>query len=317
MLLVNFGGPRSLAEIPSFLTALLLDRDVIRTAWPYFVHRLFFTRIANKRAKKIEPDYQLIGGKSPIFEDTEALALLIQKESTIETIPFHRYLSATHSQFVDRVKELQPTCVLPLFPQFSYATTGSIARWFSLHLPREIVAKIQWIKSYADHPAYVASMQQAIRDFLANEHLQEDEVVLLFSSHGLPRAFIETGDPYERECMRSFQAISRGFPQAHSQLSYQSKFGRGEWLRPYTDELCHAALSWTQKRRHVVFVPLSFTSDHIETLFEIEYLYLPLIRKAGLQAYRMPALNQRPDWIQALVTIAQTSPRVPNHELYQ
>jgi ferrochelatase len=99
----------------------------------------------------------------------------------------------------------------------------------------------------------------------------------------------------------------RAFPKALGKLCYQSKFGRGEWLKPYTDATCEKILNWHEGRKHVVIVPISFTSDHIETLFEIEQLYLPLIRSQGLQAYRCPALNREPYWVDALAEIARES----------
>ena len=99
------------------------------------------------------------------------------------------------------------------------------------------------------------------------------------------------------------------------QLCYQSKFGKGEWLRPYTNEVCEEILKWNEKRKNIVFVPISFTTDHIETLFEIEKLYLPLIEKNGLKAYRCPALNLEPYWIDALAEIAKGPILYDNHLL--
>jgi len=150
---------------------------------------------------------------------------------------------------------------------------------------------------------------------LKEQSLDEKETILLFSAHGLPRSFIEEGDPYEKECRRSVQEIVREFPQVLSRLAYQSKFGRGEWLRPSTIETCQEILQWCEGRKNVVIVPITFTSDHIETLFEIEELYLPPIREKGLQAYRLPALNLDPFWISMFAQIAKTTPTYPNASL--
>jgi ferrochelatase len=133
--------------------------------------------------------------------------------------------------------------------------------------------------------------------------LREEDTILLFSAHGLPQQFVDEGDPYESECNLSYEAVMRGFPKAKGRLCYQSKFGTQEWLRPYTDESCAQILQWHGGRKNVVFVPISFTSDHIETLFEIEKLYLPIITAQGLNAYRCPALNLEPYWIDALIEI--------------
>jgi ferrochelatase len=298
-LLVNFGGPRHLDEIFPFLQSLLCDRDVVRTRLPAFLHNLLFTRVARKRTLKIAHDYNLIGGRSPIYFDTEALAVALSKHLFAPVLTFHRYLPATHAASLERIRQAPRLTVLPLFPQFSYATTGSIAR-FLKPLP---VQQLRWIKSYAAHPAFIAAYQRRIADFLQQNNLDESDTILFCSAHGLPQTFIETGDPYESECNDSFQAIMRAFPNALGRLCYQSKFGKGEWLRPYTDEASDSILTWHQGRKNVVFVPISFTSDHIETLFEIEQLYLPLIVARGLHAYRCPALNLEPYWIEALVQI--------------
>jgi ferrochelatase len=304
-LIVNFGGPRSKAEISSFLRSLLTDQDVIRTKLPSPIHRWFFNRIADKRAMKISPDYDLIGGKSPIYEDTEAVAQMIREATHARVLTFHRYLPETHEASIDAIHNAghAEIRVFPMFPQFSYATTGSIARFFSRRLAYPVVKKMRWIKSYCAHPAYIKSMQNTIRDFLASHGIRQNEAILLFSAHGVPQDFIFTGDIYESECRLSYETIKKGFPEAVSQLSYQSKFGPGEWLRPYTNEICESVHEWNGGRKHVVFVPLSFTSDHIETLFEVEYQYMPLIRKRGLKAWRCPALNRRKEWIDAVIEI--------------
>jgi ferrochelatase len=307
MILVNFGGPRNLDEVRSFLTELLSDQDVIRTRWPRVVHRWFFSGVAKKRAQKISLDYHKIGGGSPIYRDTEEMARLLQNKLSISVLTFHRYLTATHAESFRKIEECgeEVLRVLPLFPQFSYATTGSIARLFSERLSKRALQSLRWIQSYPTHPAFIDAYYNRISSFLKETKLDETEVALLFSCHGLPRSFIDTGDLYESECKRSFDAMSSLFPEAVCKLSYQSKFGRGEWLRPYTDEVCESVATWVQGRKAVVVVPLSFTSDHIETLYEIEELYLPVLRGNGVIAWRCPALNLEPGWIDALAEIAQ------------
>ncbi len=305
--IVNFGGPRSLTEVGPFLRSLLTDQDVLRTPLPAFLHRWLFGKIADRRAAKIAHDYALIGGKSPIYEDTEAVA------QSVGALTFHRYLPDTHAASLSAIAALdaKEIIIFPLFPQFTYATTGSIARFFQQHLPSHTLSKIRWIPSYHTHPAYIRCMQNTLADFLSQQKLSQEEVLLLFSAHGLPQKFIDTGDPYEDHCRATYSHILSAFPKAASLLSFQSKFGPGEWLRPYTVDVCQTV----EGRPHVVFVPLSFTSDHIETLFEVEYQYLPLIRARGLAAHRCPALGRRADWIEAIAEIFQTSDLVKTEQL--
>jgi ferrochelatase len=316
LLLVNFGGPRHLDEISEFLTSLLTDRDVIRTILPQFIQRRLFTWIARRRAGKIREDYELIGGRSPIYFDTEAIAKLLN-EKGIPTITFHRYLPATHEEslaVIEACKD-QNISVLPLFPQFSFATTGSIARFFSERLTPETCEKLQWIKSYPANEPFIRSYEKRIRDFLIENELKEEDTILLYSSHGVPQFFIDEGDIYQAECIQSFETLSARFPKALNKLSFQSKFGPGAWIKPYTEKTCEEVLTWSQGLKQIVVIPLSFTSDHIETLYEIETLYLPILAEKGLKAYRCPALNLEPYWIDGLAEISKNQTLSTNQEL--
>lgn len=299
------------------MTELLSDQDLIRTNWPRFVHKWLFSYIAKKRAEKVRSDYEKIGGGSPIFRDTEAIASLLREKLSCPVIPFHRYLKATHKSSLKKIEECQEPIlrVIPMFPQFSFATTGSIARFFSEHLSRKKLATLRWVASYPTHLAFINSYYRRICEFLTAHNIEEKEIAILFSCHGVPLSFIEEGDIYEDECNRSFQALSQRLPQAISKLSYQSKFGSEKWLEPSTEEMCQTFATWSEGRRSALIVPLSFTSDHIETLFEIEELYLPLLRKQGFFAGRCAALNLAPDWIFALQEIAKIESLVSNENL--
>ena len=315
-LLANFGGPRYREEIEPFLRALLCDRDVIRTKFPNWLHNWFFGRIAKKRALKINEDYEKIGF-SPIYEDTEAMKRALEPALNAPVFTFHRYMPATHADSLLEIEncKAKEICVIPLFPQFCYGTTGSIARFFSTRLSSAAISKLRWIKSYAAHPSFIQAWTERIALFLKERKLREEDTFLFFSAHGVPRSFIDEGDPYEEECKQTVSEVMKNFPNLPGRLAYQSKFGRGEWLRPYTDEECRNVLAWAKERKEIVFVPISFTSDHIETLFEIEELYLPLIRDAGLNAHRCPALNLEANWIFALESIAKQLEVCPNEML--
>ena len=136
VLLVNFGGPRHLNEVPVFLQTLLRDRELIRTWFPTVIHNWIFDRVARKRAPKTQKDYALIGGRSPIYFDTEIIAQHLAQTLGCTVTTFHRYLPSTHGISLNQIanSSSEEILVLPLFPQFCYATTGSIARFFSDHL---------------------------------------------------------------------------------------------------------------------------------------------------------------------------------------
>ncbi len=315
LVLVNFGGPRNLQEVEKFLIALLTDSDVIRTPLPNFLQKLLFTRAAKKRAPKIAEDYAKIGGGSPIFADTEWLSIALKEKMSIPVLAFHRYLVSTHSDFIASLHGLQAEKILvfPLFPQFSYVTTGSVARWFSEHVRKDVLERMDWISSYFCHDAYIDAFCFLIEEFLQEKGLEE--VTLLFSAHGLPEKYVSEGDPYQKECEGSFRAIAQRFPKHRSLLAYQSQFGRGKWLSPSTLEICENPKDVLNIERPVVFIPLSFSSDHIETLFEVEEQYIKPLKNLGFSAYRCPALGRREDWVNAIIKIIETKDPVGLSEL--
>ncbi len=317
LVVVNFGGPRDLIEVPSFLVSLLTDEDVIRTPFPAFFQKWFFRRIALKRAVGVAKDYEKIGGGSPIFADTEWIAGELSKQLELPTLTFHRYIESTHPLFLKALYELKPEeiVVFPLFPQFSYATTGSIARWFSVHVDCNYVNRMKWIRSYCKNTFYIQAFTSLIREFLQEKNIEEEEALLFFSAHGLPVKYVKSGDSYQKECEESFLDIKKSFPLASSLLAYQSKFGRGEWLGPSTGDLCQKPEKWLGDKKHVVIIPLSFSSDHIETLFEIEELYISSLRSLGVSAYRCPALGRRADWVNAAMHIIEEESKISNQGL--
>lgn len=281
IILVSFGGPRSLKEVRPFLRELLCDQEMVRTPLPRWLHCALFSCIANRRAPSLAKKYRLIGGKSPIAYDTEKLARGLSQD----VLPFYRYLPATHSAFLEKLtaysneKEL---VAVTLYPQYSITTTGSAKQWIKHHAPPHLFSKIRWIDSYATHPAFVQGWVKQIRFLLEKEGIDEAHATLLFSAHSLPQSVIAQGDPYQTECTASYQAVAQAFPKAHTLLAYQSRPSRGRWLGPSTESICRTA----PLRPHVLIIPIAFTTDHIETLYEIEYEYFPLLKERGLIPHR-------------------------------
>lgn len=317
-LLVNFGGPRDLSEVEEFLICLFRDQEVLRTPFPGWIHRLLFTRLAKKRARLVVHDYARIGGGSPIYRDTEQIAQKLSSLLGQRVLTFHRYLPSTHLSFIQSLQLIGSDSqirVFPLFAQFSYATTGSIAKWFTDHLEKSIVDRMRWIKSYCIHSAYIDCFVKQIQECLEKNGCNEAQTILLFSAHGVPIKFIETGDVYESQCQQTFKQLSNRFPKALSRLCYQSQWGKEPWITPYTLEMCHTIDRWGRGFKDVVVIPLSFTSDHIETLFEVEEQYLPPLAERGFRPIRCPALNQRPDWIKAIAEIIQQEDALATHKL--
>ena len=296
-------------EVRPFLRALLTDQDVLQTRFPSWLHRAIFSRIANRRACRICCEYRELGGGSPLFRDTEALAAELQQHFEGPILTLHRYLPDTHAdlraalvQLASRVEEI---IVIPLFPQFSYTTTGSCARWVSRAIPARLLHRFRWVKSYGSDPLFVAAWQEQIRYKLARLEWELEQTVLLFSAHGIPKRYAEAGDPYAQECQRSMEAICRVFPQAEARLCYQSQFGPEQWLQPYTSALVQTIGEQIPDRRHCLIVPHAFTTDHLETLVEIEDQYLSVLRERGWNAHRVECLQGNQMFVKALAKLAE------------
>ncbi|MFN0065497.1 MAG: ferrochelatase [Chlamydiales bacterium] len=308
--IANFGGPRSLPEVEPFLRSLFTDREVFRTKIPSPFFQWLFGRIAKKRTLSVCKDYAEIGGGSPIYEDTEFVAQRLRERLDGEVLTFHRYLPVTHSTFLQKIETLdvQRIRVFPMFPQFTYATTGSIAKFFSQKLSHSTLLKLRWIKSYPTHPSFISLTQKMIGE----AELNMRETILFFSAHGLPQRFVDEGDVYKDECIASVNEVKKAFPEALSHLGYQSKVGRAVWLEPSTISLCQNIDTWGKGRKNVLFVPISFTSDHIETLFEVEREYMPVVCEKGFVVRRLPAFNRREEWIETIIKILYNETTLSN-----
>ncbi|WP_348663681.1 ferrochelatase [Chlamydia vaughanii] len=303
-LLANFGGPRQSSDIEVFLTSLLTDSDVTGGSLPSFIHKRLFTLIAKRRTHKVIPFYNCIGGFSPIYQDTESLAKTLSSYLDKPVITFHRYLPDTHRKTIQQLEAFQdaPIVGVPLFPHFTYAVTGSIVRFVYKHLPS---LNISWISNFGNHPQFISCMIDHIQQFLQFHDIPEDNCCLLFSAHGLPMKYIHQGDPYNTQCEKSFEAISERLSNIETHLCYQSKFGPGKWLTPSTKKMCETL---NTNKKYVLIVPFGFTSDHIETLYEIEKEYLSILTGRNYHALRIPTIYQSPNWVASLATIIQSSP---------
>jgi ferrochelatase len=299
-LLANFGGPRISQEIPSFLHALLTDQDVTGGRIPPWLHRPLFSYIAKRRAHRVAEQYAYLGGRSPIFQDTEKLAQNLSQELQAPVISFHRYLTETHQDTLAALRESAGDIIgIPLFPHYTFAVTGSIIRFFLERIPEKPMA---WITHFGVHPQFISCMREHIQDCLIAQGIVAEDCFFLFSVHGLPMRHIRLGDPYAKQCQDSFNAL---IGESEGVLSFQSKFGIGEWLVPSTKEICQSLCT---KKRYIVVVPFGFVSDHIETLYEIDHLYVPMLLQRGYRVVRVPAINTSDRWVSALASIVKSSP---------
>jgi protoporphyrin/coproporphyrin ferrochelatase len=193
--------------------------------------------------------------------------------------------------------------LLPLFPQYSSPTTGSAFDGVTGVLRGwRRVPELRFVSGYHDHPGYVAALAASVRERWDRDG-EPDRLLLSF--HGLPQRYVTLGDPYRSQCEETARLLvaALGLGDGRATLAYQSRFGREEWLKPYTDETLKA---WGQSGVATVdVVAPGFAADCLETLEEIGIRYRETFLRAGGRRFRyLPALNARPDHVAALADVA-------------
>lgn len=234
---------------------------------------------------------------------------------------WHPYTEEAIARMIqDKIEKL---VILPLYPQFSISTSGSSFRLLEKlwqEDPRLQQIEYTVIPSWYKQSGYLQAMAELIAQEIDQVPNKEDAHVF-FSAHGVPKSYVEeAGDPYQQEieeCTYSImQTLDR--PNAHT-LAYQSRVGPVEWLQPYTEDAIPELA--TQGVKDLIVVPISFVSEHIETLEEIDLEYRELAEEAGIDNFRrVPALNTHPVFIRALADLvvdALTSPSVKLSQVYQ
>jgi len=309
IVLLNMGGPDSLSAIRPFLARLLSDRELIRLPLAPLTQPLFAWIVSRVRARKVGKYYEEIGGGSPIAELTGRQGAALEEMLTETGGNFRVYVGMRYwypltKHAVLEMKEdgVARGIALPLYPQYCAATTGSslsdLRRWMRWAGAGFLLTEV---KSWPDHPGYIAALCGKIEDTLAGE--SPGKTHLLFSAHGVPKSFIDEGDPYQAETEKTVAAVMERFPGISHSISYQSRLGRTEWLKPDTvEEVLRLGREGIQR---LVVVPVSFVSDHIETLHELDIRLKKTAGEAGIPAFfRVPALNDSPAFIRALRDIA-------------
>ncbi len=309
VLLLNLGGPDTQADVQPFLYNLFADPELIRLPSPA-LQPLVAWLISNARAEKSRRNYAAIGGGSPLRKITveQAQALQAQLVKAGYDIPIYvamRYWHPRIESVVHQIKAEQITdlVVLPLYPQYSISTTGSSFKLLAELWQRDpelAQIRLTLINSWYDQPDYVNAMAASIREQL--DHFEHpDQVHVLFSAHGIPESYVtKAGDPYQQEMEACVKLIWKHVdrPNPHT-LSYQSRVGSVKWLGPYTEDVIPAL--GADRLQHLLVVPISFISEHIETLQEIDIEYRELAHHSGIPDFRrVPALNSDPGFITAL-----------------
>jgi len=317
VLVFNLGGPESLRDVKPFLYRLFSDPEIIRIKWSPLRKAVAYT-IATLRKKKSQGYYSLIGGGSPLRRLTEEQAAALETELKKRGLDAQTFVGmCTWKPFlgdaVERVAQsgVDRLVILPLFPQYSFTTTraGSEAlRRLIAARPAMKALNISWISTWAEHPTYIESMASFISKELAKFN-EADKVQLLFSAHSIPESYVREGDPYLDQTKASVERIMDRLGRRNPyQLSFQSKIGPVKWLEPATNTVI---MDYGKRGiQNVLVVPISFVSEHIETLYELDILYQKVAKDAGIPNFRrVPAANSDPAFIRALADIVQEALR--------
>ena len=314
VLLLNMGGPENLTEVRPFLKRLFCDRRLMRFPLSAFLQPFFAWLIVSIRGKEAERRYGIIGGRSPILKATrnqaEALKNELKKRNRDIGVEIcFNYSRPFARETIVKLKNdgKKYVLALSLYPHYSAATTGSSHYYLKEEVRRHYPQAILWeARPYYLDDNYIAAFVDRIQEQLKPGE-SPDDFYLLFSAHGLPLYFLNEGDPYPFQIAQTVsKIIDRLKRKDRWTISYQSAVGPLEWLKPSTESVIRALAKRGEKKLFVV--PISFVTDHIETLLEIDIEYHAVAEKLGIKDFRMSrAIASHPVFIKALADCVESS----------
>lgn len=301
IILLNMGGPDTLADVRPFLFNLFSDREIIRLG-PAFLQKFLAWIISSRRAPKSRAIYQKIGGGSPLkdisFRQAQALQDTLKDDGDYLVTVAMRYWPPFADEAIETMlkKGVRQITALTLYPHYSKATTGSSLRELQKSLAR-LAPHIPFksISSWPDQKEYIQAVANNILE--TYQSFEQEPVQLVYSAHSLPVSFIEAGDPYVDHIGQTIAAIER-ITGISGKLCYQSRSGPVEWLSPSTPEMVEKLAR--EGCKNILMVPISFVSDHVETLYEIDMLYREQAKELGICLKSSSSLNTNPLFIEGL-----------------
>lgn len=310
VVLFNLGGPDGPKAVRPFLFNLFRDKAIITA--PAVVRYPLAALIAATRDRPAQANYALMGGRSPLLEETQLQAGVLAKElsalmpeAELRCFVAMRYWHPLTSATARQVAAFKPdeVVLLPLYPQFSTTTTGSsLAAWRKAYRGP---GRVRAVCCYPTLEGVAAAHADKIR--AAYEAAGSPRPVrLLFSAHGLPERTIAAGDPYQAQIEATAKAIGARLGDGWDwEVCYQSRVGRLKWIGPSTPEAIETAVT---EGKGVVIAPIAFVSEHVETLVELDREYAELAHGLGCSAYvRVPALGVKAEFIGALAGLVQSA----------
>ena len=316
VVLFNLGAPDSLEAVEPFLRNLFADPAIIRL--PAVLRYPLARLVAARRAPVTRGMYARIGSSSPLLKETEAQARALEAVLGKKNIEARCFIAMRHWRpFTDEaaaaVKAWAPERIvlLPLYPQFSTTTTASAfeawrkaAKTIGLQPPQTRVCCYPWETGFIG--AEVALINEALERRRSGLTYR-----LLFSAHGLPKRIVEKGDPYQWQVEKTAEAILRrlAIDNLDWRICYQSRVGPLEWIGPSTDAEIRRA---GEEGKGAIVVPISFVSEHSETLVELDLDYGErLVREAGVPDYiRVGTVRTHPLFIEGLAALVMAATKM-------
>lgn len=315
VLLINLGTPEAptAQALRPYLKEFLWDRRVVeipRPVWWLILNGIILNTRPAKSAEKYASIWRPEGSPLKVF--TERLAILLKGhlgERVRQPVMVDYAMRYGQPSVASRIAEMKAQgvdrlLVVPLYPQYAASSTGSAldAVWDTL-LHTRTPPEIRSVRHFHDDPGYIQALRQSIEMFWAERGRPD---VLVMSFHGVPRRSLDLGDPYHCECQKTGRLLAEalGLGPEQYRVTFQSRFGRAEWLQPYTSATLEK-LGHAQTPRVDVVCP-GFVADCLETLEEIGMEGKADFLKAGGKEYHyIPALNDRPLWVNALTDLVQ------------
>ena len=308
VVLFQLGGPDTLEAIEPFLFNLFCDPDIIDFPFARLGRKPLAKLISSTRAHKVRHHYATIGGGSPIRRNTERQAHALEAELEARGFDARCFVAMRywHPFTAEAVVALERAhcdeiVLLPLYPQYSRTTTGSSLNEWTRRF-RQNGASVHVVAEFYRHEGYLGALVEAI-----DRTLERFEVPsrpeLIFSAHSVPVAVIERGDPYQRQIEETVTLLMErgGWSNGH-RLCYQSKVGASCWLQPTLRGTLRMVAE--EKIEEICVVPISFVSDHVETLGEIDHGARELAGRLGIRRFEMTSgLNDSPTFIHALANL--------------
>lgn len=303
--LLQLGGPENLQAIEPFLTNLF--EDVL--GGPLFLRKRLARFIAKKRAPKVAPYYQHIGGGSPILANTRAQAsaleaLLAQSGFDVKVFTVMRYAPPRVEEVLAEARRLWSDATwvaLPLYPQYSFATTRSSMEELVGQLTTPEQERLVTVQAYPADEHYLDAVAACVLARLNDmPESVRAQATILFSAHGLPMSLVRQGDPYPEHVQKTVAGVQARLPPNHEVVvSYQSRVGPVRWLTPATDATIRRL--GAEGKKAVLLVPISFVSEHVETLYELDVEVAHIAKEAGIEHYYRAATPMtQPTFIKGL-----------------